>query len=184
MTTNSQTAKTYINVMEALVQQEIEKQLKFYPQNLRSYLNTVEVATYALNRLPPLYASSTTGQRQQEYQGGKKYKEEITSAVRRAIAAVERDPLRSCTPIVSEMELQYEEAAQVLHGIQALLSERGLLDYPGQTLNWENCLRVLKKAFDRATGKATTPPPSFTRNVPPPPPAPNPRRTNSNATLW
>jgi hypothetical protein len=180
--TNSQTAKTYINVMEVLVQQEIEKQLKFYPKNLKSYLNVVEVATYALNRLPPLYASSTTGQRQQESQGATKYKEEITSAVRRAIAAVERDPLRSCTPIVSEMELQYEEATQVLQGIESLLSERGLLDYAGQSLNWENCLRVLKKAFDRAMGKATTRQ-SSARNVPPPP-APNPRRPNPNATLW
>jgi hypothetical protein len=95
-----QSTKTHQNVMESLVYGEIEKQLKFYPKNLKPYLNKVEVATYALNRLPPLYASSTVGREQQIRLGKQKYKEQLTTAVRRAIAAVERDPLRNSEPVV------------------------------------------------------------------------------------
>ena len=67
----------HVNVMEALVYQEIQKQLKFYPKNLKSYINLTEVATFALNRLPPLYASSVKGQEEQENIASLKYRKEI-----------------------------------------------------------------------------------------------------------
>ncbi|MEB3174974.1 MAG: late competence development ComFB family protein [Cyanobacteriota bacterium] len=176
-------ARTHINVMESLVYAEIERQLKFYPKNLRSYLNTVEVATYALNRLPPLYASSKMGQEQQRRLGERQYREQILSVVRRAIAAVERDPLRSSTPIVSDLEMQYEEAKQTLYGVQELLQDYNLLEYPNQVITWSNCLGVLKKAFQRLTktqSRLTTPPP--------PPPLPAPSRSqriiDQKGTLW
>ena len=54
-------AKVHVNIMELLVQNEIDKQLRLYPKKIRDYINKVEVATYALNRLPPLYASSLIG---------------------------------------------------------------------------------------------------------------------------
>ncbi len=188
-TLNPQSAKTHVNVMEALVYKEIEKQLKFYPKNLKSYFNEVEVATHALNRLPPLYASSLSGQKQQERLGQQKHKEEIVSAVRRAIAAVERDPLRNSTPIVSEMEMQYEEALQTLKAIQEILDTNGLLDYVGQELNWENCTRVLQKAFQKvmssSSSRSASSRISSSRPSPTPPPLPaNPRAKVNDATLW
>lgn len=177
-------ARTHINVMESLVYAEIERQLKFYPKNLRSYLNTVEVATYALNRLPPLYASSKMGQEQQRRLGERQYREQILSVVRRAIAAVERDPLRSSTPIVSDLEMQYEEAKQTLYGLQELFQDYNLLEYPNQILTWSNCLGVLKHALHRLTKTQAhrTQPPL------PPPPLPAPSRSqriiDPKATLW
>ena len=125
----SSPASVHINVMETLVYEEIDKQLRFYPRNLRTYLNLTEVATYALNRLSPLYASSQKGIEEQRRVAGRQYKAEITSAVRRAIAAVERDPLRSSTPIVSEMEVKYQEAANTLNEIQQIAE--GLSQFPG-----------------------------------------------------
>ncbi|MFM1843024.1 MAG: hypothetical protein RLZZ490_1766, partial [Cyanobacteriota bacterium] len=142
-------ASVHVNVMETLVYEEIDKQLRFYPKNLRTYLNLTEVATYALNRLPPLYASSQKGVEEQRRVAGRQYKAEITSAVRRAIAAVERDPLRNSTPIVSEMEVKYREAENTLQEIQQILQSYRLLDYTNQILTWENCPQLLRKALAR-----------------------------------
>lgn len=53
--------RAYQNIMENLVHKEIHRQLKRLPQKLAEYIDVVEVATYALNRVPPLYASSERG---------------------------------------------------------------------------------------------------------------------------
>lgn len=152
-----QTAQSYQNIMEPLVHAEIEKQLKFYPKNLKAYINKVEVATYALNRLPALYASSRQGKEQQHRIAQRKYKEEITSAVRRAIAAIEKDPLRNSDPIVSDLEVQTEEAKQALQKVQTLLRDRKLLDYENQTLTWENLPNLLQRALNKLEWMKPTP---------------------------
>ena len=174
------TTSMHVNVMEALVYQEIQKQLKFYPKNLKSYINLTEVATFALNRLPPLYASSVKGQEEQENIASLKYRKEINSAVRRAIAAVERDPLRNSTPIISEIEVKYQEAEKTLGAIQSLLADYNLMDYAGQQITWENCPHLLRKALHKLT----------TQTSPPPPPIPKSRITPKEAssdpksTMW
>jgi hypothetical protein len=196
----SSPASVHINVMETLVYEEIDKQLRFYPRNLRTYLNLTEVATYALNRLSPLYASSQKGIEEQRRVAGRQYKAEITSAVRRAIAAVERDPLRSSTPIVSEMEVKYQEAANTLNEIQQILQSYQLLDYDNQVLTWDNCPQLLRKALTKLTKAQNLPvqvpqsqpsrPVSDSANYPLPPPPPlrtsnmNTQEIDPKATLW
>ncbi|NJQ98976.1 MAG: late competence development ComFB family protein [Hydrococcus sp. CSU_1_8] len=54
-------SQTHKNAMELLVAEEIEKQLKSLSSEEVYFINQVEVATYALNRLPSLYASSEEG---------------------------------------------------------------------------------------------------------------------------
>ena len=54
------------NVMEILVSEEIDRQIGRFPDNIRKFINRIEVATYALNRLPALYASSQQGFNQQK----------------------------------------------------------------------------------------------------------------------
>ncbi len=151
------TAQSYENIMEPLVHAEIEKQLRFYPKNLKAYINKVEVATYALNRLPALYASSRQGKEQQHRIAQRKYKEEITSAVRRAIAAIEKDPLRNSEPIVSDLEVQTEEAKQALQKVQSLLRDRQLLDYDTQSVTWENLPNLLQRALNKLEWMKPTP---------------------------
>jgi hypothetical protein len=79
--------------------------------------------------------------------------------------------------------MQYEEAKQTLYGLQELLHDYGLLEYPNQILTWSNCLGVLKKALQRLTkaqSRLTIPPP-------PPLPAPPPRSQriiDPKGTLW
>jgi hypothetical protein len=162
-------AKCHKNVMEDLVHEEIARQLRHYPKNLAGYINKVEVATYALNRLPALYASSQIGQSQQSQIARKKYKDQVVSAVRRAIAAVERDPLRVSAPIVSELENHYDLSKTLLAELQTLLQQRNLLDYPNQEVTLENAVAILQKAFKKMEWATTN---QFPVPVPPPPPIP------------
>jgi hypothetical protein len=136
---------------------------------LAGYINNVEVATNALNRLPALYASSQNGQSQQIQMARKKYKDQVISAVRRAIAAVERDPLRVSAPIVSDLENHYDLSKTLLTELQTLLQQRNLLDYPNQEVTLENAVGILKKAFKKMEWSTTN---QFPLPVPPPPPLP------------
>ena len=172
-------AKCHKNVMEDLVYEEIVRQLRHYPKNLAGYINNVEVATYALNRLPALYASSQNGQSQQIQMARKKYKDQVISAVRRAIAAVERDPLRVSAPIVSDLENHYDLSKTLLTELQTLLQQRNLLDYPNQEITLENAVVILKKAFKKMEWSTTN---QFPLPVPPPPPLPQQIQHTQNNT--
>ena len=135
--------------MELLVREEIERQIKFYPKALKSYLNTVEVATYALNRLPPLYASCLAGKEQQLRLGRTQHKNDIIGAVRRALAAIERDPLRVSQPIVTEKEINLQKADTARLAIEKILHDRQLLDETG--LTWDNLADAIQRAINKVT---------------------------------
>ncbi|MEL7035685.1 MAG: late competence development ComFB family protein [Cyanobacteria bacterium J06592_8] len=89
-----------INVMQILVLQEVNHQLKELSPHQAQSIKPVEVITYALNRLPSLYASSKEGLCYQLKQAQEEYKPEILQAVRQGIVAVQRDPLRRSTPLM------------------------------------------------------------------------------------
>lgn len=90
---------TYHNITETLVAKEVERQLAALPPTLTHYINPIQVATYALNRLPALYAASTEGLEHQQKRAQKQLSAQILIAVRRGIAAVQRDPLKRSTPL-------------------------------------------------------------------------------------
>ncbi|WP_231937596.1 late competence development ComFB family protein [Geminocystis sp. NIES-3709] len=90
--------------MEIFVDEEIQLQLA-NNRNLSlsaNDLNLVEVATFALNRLPSLYASSQEGIQKQKAKGMVQLKPKVKQAVAQGFAAVVRDPLRKSTPLPSE----------------------------------------------------------------------------------
>jgi hypothetical protein len=91
----------YKNVMELLVEEEVGRQFKALPERISAYVNQVEWVAYALNQLPPLYATSEKGLRYQIQRGKAKHGAEIRQAVQRALAAIGRDPLRTSTPLQS-----------------------------------------------------------------------------------
>jgi len=97
---------TYKNVMEAFVQEEIEYQLENNKTlgKTAEFINLLEVATFALSRLPCYYASSLEGVERQRRRIKEKreLKQKISFVVSQAFAAVERDPLRRSTPIVEQ----------------------------------------------------------------------------------
>lgn len=139
---NSQSENDYIhrNVMELLVADEIERQIVRLPSNIKKFINPIEVATYALNRLPALYASSQQGFNKQKLKGRSEYSVKITQEVRKGLAAVQQDLLRSSTPLLSENESEMDKS---IKEAKAALQE--LADYlPEKDLTWKNVVRLVK----------------------------------------
>lgn len=53
LTPNRSVYRVHQNIMETLVSEEVAKQMRHLPKHLKGYLDPIDVATYALNRLPP-----------------------------------------------------------------------------------------------------------------------------------
>ena len=133
-----------INIMEELVTEEVARQIKRYPDNISQYINQVEVATYALNRLPPLYASCHKGLNKQKLKGKSDYSIEITKAVRQAFAAVQKDILRYSTPLVPK-----DDSDSAITPNEELVEARKALAqlaefFPNGQVSWQNLVRVVK----------------------------------------
>ncbi|MEM9004237.1 MAG: late competence development ComFB family protein [Cyanobacteria bacterium P01_F01_bin.86] len=112
-----QKQQSYINVMETLVVQEIEQQLEQLPPRVRQYVKLEEIVTYALNRLPALYASSEQGWDYQCQLAERKLPGKISAAVRQAIVAVQVDPLRLSKPIQVSQNKDAEAVLKVLRSL-------------------------------------------------------------------
>jgi hypothetical protein len=130
---------TYKNVMELLVEEEVGRQFKALPTRVSTYVNQVEWVAYALNQLPPLYATSEQGLRYQIQRGKAKYKAEIRQAVQRALAAIGRDPLRTSTPLQSPQA----PFRKVLTQLRFLLRN--------DQIDWDTLPLAVEKALERAS---------------------------------
>jgi hypothetical protein len=140
-TQQSHQTQIHQNVMELLVAQEVEQQMRKVSPKIAMYINHVEVATYALNRLPPLYASCEEGKRKQQKHGQEKYRTQISIAVRQAILAVQRDPLRLSTPLKKEQDKEFQIAQAALQTIKHLLQEN--------KLSRQNLIQILKQSLTK-----------------------------------
>jgi len=127
----------YKNVMEMLVEEEVVRQFKALPPRIATYINQVEWVAYALNQLPPLYATSEKGLYHQIQRGRAKHSAEIKQAVLRALAAVRRDPIRSSTPL----ESPYAPFREVLMRLRALLRN--------DLLEWDMIPQAVEQAITR-----------------------------------
>lgn len=134
-----QTQRAYINVMEGLVTHEVERQLERVPSRVRHYLKLEEVITYALNRLPTLYASSQKGLRYQQQMASRDLDCKIAEAVRQAIAAVQVDPLRLSQPL----KLANVESEAVLQSLRAL--------FQMPDLTWDEALEKINELQDESS---------------------------------
>jgi Late competence development protein ComFB len=90
----------YRNALEPLVTDQVKRQLEQLSPKLVKYINPEQVIAYALNRLPPLYATSVEGWTRQQEIAKTKLEKQIFLAVRQGLAAVQRDPLKVSTPLV------------------------------------------------------------------------------------
>lgn len=142
---DAQKAENYRNITEDLVSEELDLQLQRLPEKLREYISKAEVMAYALNRLTPLYATCEQGLRQQRIRAKREFAGQITCAVRQALAAVQRDPLRVSTP------LQYHQRNSPLFALSELKQI-----FVGEDLSWENLADVVERSLmDTARGKVT-----------------------------
>lgn len=104
----------YINVLEIIVIEEVERQIPKLSPHLVKYINPEQVIAYALNRLPSLYATSEEGWRRQQLKAKTELKNQIVMAVRQGLAAVQKDPLKVTTPL--KMRGNLEIASHNLEG--------------------------------------------------------------------
>ena len=132
---------THFNVMELLVIDEVDLQLQSLPPRLSQYLKRSEIETFALNRLPALYAASERGLEYQQAKAQKELQGQITRAVQQAMAAVQGDPLRAAQPQQIDAPQQQAEVAL------ALLQQ--WLEVPD--LTWDKALTVLAQHQRQAT---------------------------------
>jgi hypothetical protein len=129
----------YKNVMELLVEEEVIRQSKLLPPRMASYVNRVELVAYALNQLPALYATTEVGLEHQLKRGRERHGSNIVQAVRRALAAVSRDPLRTHPPL---QEAQSAPLREVLQQMRLVLRN--------DKVNWDNLPTLVEHALVRA----------------------------------
>lgn len=140
-----QPAQIYRNVMEPLVIAEFERQVKQQPAKIVQYLNKAEVVAYALNRLPALYATSERGWQQQQNKASRDLGNQIVLAVRQAIVAVQRDPIRSTVPLKQDGDRDANNALQELKAL-----------FRTDDLSWQNLADIVERELLRtARGEIT-----------------------------
>ncbi len=132
--------QAYINVMETLVAEAVEQQLQKLPPRVLKYIKRNEVETYALNRLPALYASSERGWQCQYDRAKHDYGTKIQQAVKQAFAAVQVDPIRLSQPLpVQSADPEAQKTLAIL---------RDLLKDP--TLEWQTLVPRLKQLLGQS----------------------------------
>ncbi|MEB3288549.1 MAG: late competence development ComFB family protein [Leptolyngbya sp.] len=139
--------RAYINVMELLVAEEVDQQMRDLPPRVLKYLKVIEIETYALNRLPALYASSEKGWQHQYEKAKRELRNQIKSAVRQALAAVQVDPLRSSEPLRLEQDAS---AVTVLESLRELLKQ--------PDLNWDGVIHRLQDMVSNGHPQLSSPP--------------------------
>ena len=122
--------QTYQNVMEIFVTEEIESQLAKSAslkqvQVPTDQINKLEVATFALNRLPCYYASCLEGieRQRRRIKEQRELRRKIAHVVSQAFAAVGRNPLRQSTPITKEKKDRIQEAKEHLPNLADVLPQ-------------------------------------------------------------
>ncbi|MGC8711636.1 MAG: late competence development ComFB family protein, partial [Leptodesmis sp.] len=120
-------------------------QQKQLPPKIAHYVNKSGAIAYALNRLPPLYATSQKGLQQQRLRATREMQPKIALAVRQALAAIQRDPLRSSPALRLEVDRGPQDA---LRGLKKLLGS--------EDLSWANLVDEVEHTLIRtARGEIT-----------------------------
>ncbi len=132
------------NAIEEPVIEEAEAQLKRLDSTLQKQVDTCAVIAYALNRLPPMYATTQKGWAQQRKRAREELNLQITGAVRQGMLGTRRDMLRQSTPLP---EVELESQARSLFKLQKLL------DSPN--LKWRDVPMALQEAVMNVRSKGS-----------------------------
>jgi hypothetical protein len=124
------------NAIEELVIAEIDLQISHLSEYRRVQINLSEVAAYALNRLPPMYATSKVGWLRQRKKAATEMRSQIESAVRRALVSVKPDALRDISPLPAQ---EVESHARSLAALQQLLG--------AEKASWKDIPTALENAL-------------------------------------
>ena len=131
-----------INIMEELVNDEIARQITRLPENIKQNIKKVEVATFALNRLPALYASCHKGLNKQKLKGKGKFSVQVTRVVRQAFAIVQEDILRHSSPLQPQTDVNSGKVTELEEAKRALAELSELL--PSESNSWPQVVAAIK----------------------------------------
>jgi len=128
--------------MELLVKDEAKQQLQPLPPWIASSIKLDDLVTYALNRLPPLYASSQEGLEYQLGKGRSQFGDRIKEAVQLAMATIQKSPQRPhSTPLtVSRKSEPHQEALDRLKEV-----------LQNQAIDWKTLPTAVELALTRAS---------------------------------
>jgi hypothetical protein len=96
------------NAIEELVIEETKNQVMRLSGGVKAKTSIDEIAAYALNRLPPMYATTRRGYIQQQKRAYNELKQEISQTISRGLIGVRKDSLKDSTPLPNS-ELEREE---------------------------------------------------------------------------
>ncbi|PZU99333.1 MAG: hypothetical protein DCE90_02120 [Pseudanabaena sp.] len=128
------------NAVEEIVVVEVQEQIKHLSPTAQQAINLSEVAAFALNRLPVLYASTSRGWLQQRKRAHSEFQNQIVNAVKQALLGIKRDPLRQSTKIAAS---KVETPAHVLAKLQKLFRKSSLM--------WQQVPQAFQNTLDLVT---------------------------------
>jgi hypothetical protein len=125
------------NAIEELVILETESQIRRLNPEISAKIDPSDVIAYALNRLPPMYATSQRGWTELRERAKTTLAGQIQKAVRHALVNTQKDPLRQADPI-PEQELATQ--ARSLLRIQKILCR--------DNLSWKDVPDLVRAALN------------------------------------
>ena len=130
--------RAYSNIMELLVEEKVKQQVSALPTQVISF-NPKDLVAYALNRLPPLYATSQEGMAYQMQRARAEYGNQIDQTVDCAIAAIQQEPQRQRTPLdIPPISTAHQQLLQQL---------RSLLQH--ETVTWKTLPEEIRHALSQ-----------------------------------
>lgn len=129
------------NVLLEYVYKEAYAQIEGLGVGIKHKYNLDEVTAYALNRLPPMFAS-TDFELQVKRQECIKLHDQIVKTVRHSLMAVRRDPLRQSEPLD---DIELANAPFALVGVREILNSH--------TLTWFDLPMVIEKELEGAIAR-------------------------------
>jgi hypothetical protein len=111
------------NVLLEFIYKEANAQLQSLGSGIRHKYNLEEVMAFALNRLPPMFASTDVGLQSKRAEC-LSMQADIAKATRQALLGVRRDPLRQHQPME---DIELANAPYTLIGVQESLSRTNLM---------------------------------------------------------
>lgn len=137
----------YRNAIEPLVVEEIERQIQRLPSEVAESINQSDAIAYALNRLPPLYATTLEGWYWQQRQARESLADLIAQAASWGLKATQRKAKVFATPL-----LEASEAEAALERIRELLGD--------ESLSWRKLVAIVEQALIQTESDPSDLPPS------------------------
>jgi hypothetical protein len=114
----------FVNVLEEILFKEIYAQIEGLRPEIQTKVKVDEVLAYAVNRLPPLFATSMVGWQHQRDRALNTLQPQISQLVRQGIKTVLfGDPLHDLTPLPNHL---FTNSASVLYRLSQILGRKHL----------------------------------------------------------